>query len=130
VSETGNETTIEFTVSEFNGVFLPNKRMTLTDIRDGVSSTIFVGERSSDVIAANWLGNVEYSENGGWYVVSSTNNPPNSVQPGDFSFDSMHPGIAVLSFVDGSVHNISEDIDQSTFAAMGTLWGGELVSDY
>jgi len=130
VSETGEEITVEYTVSEFNGAFLPNKRTTFSDIRDGASSTILLGERSSDVIAASWLGNVEYSENGGWYVVASTINPPNSVQPGDFSFDSMHPGIAVLSFVDGSVHNISENIDQSTFAAMGTLWGGELVSDF
>ena len=47
--------------------------------------------------------------------------------PADFG--SFHEGGAFFCFADGQVRFLSENIDQSTFSALGTRAGNELVDD-
>lgn len=84
--------------------------MDLANVLDGESTTIVVGESTSDQA---WMLP-------GAVSVSGT---PNS---GPFS--SRHTGGANFLFCDGAVKFLSDNIDAATFAAMGTPNGNEAVS--
>jgi len=131
-----------------NGVFLRNRRMKIVDIKDGLSNTLFVGERASNMSHATWTGAVT----GG--VVPAQQYPDSADQlanaeasaalvlahgsrshiPNDqlvFDADavsSFHPAGVNFLFGDGSVHNISNSIDGATYEALLTRAGGELAS--
>jgi prepilin-type N-terminal cleavage/methylation domain-containing protein/prepilin-type processing-associated H-X9-DG protein len=131
-----------------NGVFLRNRRMKMVDIKDGLSNTLFVGERASNMSHATWTGAVT----GG--VVPAQRYPDSANQlanaeasaalvlahgsrshiPNDqlvFDADavsSFHPAGVNFLFGDGSVHNISNSIDGATYEALLTRAGGELAS--
>jgi uncharacterized protein DUF1559 len=47
----------------------------------------------------------------------------------DAPFSSMHEGGAFFLFADGQVRFLSENVDSSTYAALGTRAGNELVDD-
>jgi prepilin-type N-terminal cleavage/methylation domain-containing protein/prepilin-type processing-associated H-X9-DG protein len=47
---------------------------------------------------------------------------------GQFGFRSLHPGGANFLFGDGSVHFLKESIDLTTYRAISTIQGGEIVS--
>jgi prepilin-type N-terminal cleavage/methylation domain-containing protein/prepilin-type processing-associated H-X9-DG protein len=131
-----------------NGVFLRNKRMRIADVTDGLSNTLFVGERATNMSSATWTGAVT----GG--VVPAQRYPDPASQlanaelasalvlshgsrshiPNDnlvFDADaasSYHIGGVNFLFGDGSVHSISNAIDGTTYEALLTRAGGEPVS--
>lgn len=69
-------------------------------------------------------------------MVGWTGEPPN--HPGNSlvhfhafaQFNSEHPGVANFAFADGSVRNISDDIEQRLFRSLGTIAGGEVVKEF
>jgi len=131
-----------------NGVFLRNHPMRLGDISDGLSNTLFVGERCSNMSDSTWTGAVT---NG---VVPAKRYPNRADQlanaeaasalvlshgsrshiPNDnlvFDADatsSFHAGGVNFLFGDGSVHVISNTIDGLVYEALLTRAGGEPVS--
>ena len=133
-----------------NGVFIRNRKMRLTDIKDGLSKTLFVGERATNMSSMTWTGAVlggvvpaqrypnpadqlANAEAAAALVLShgSRDHIPND----DLVFDadatsSYHPGVVNFLFCDGSVHIIGSDIDGVVYEALLTRAGGETIDGY
>ena len=132
-----------------DGIFWLNSwtfPLRLTDIADGTSTTLMIGE---DIYIADTpvgTGGTGYAPGASWVESAETiltcAIPPNVRRPNgqayDFSFDhndawgfkSRHPGGVQFAFADGSVHFVSDKIALGTYRAMGTIRGNEPVAEY
>ena len=125
-----------------DGVFYPWSSTRVTDIRDGSSNTIAIGERLHELRV--WTrGSCDVPGSPGRMCVASAKNitwPMNSDPkvvcyadcPGartclfnDLFFGSRHPGGAHFAFADGSVHFLSEAIQFEIYEDLATKAGGE-----
>jgi prepilin-type N-terminal cleavage/methylation domain-containing protein/prepilin-type processing-associated H-X9-DG protein len=131
-----------------NGLFLRNRGVRASEILDGMSQTIAVGERGACLVKTPWAG----APNGGISVLSS--NAPIRFWAGNSSvghgpelvvahvdevtlngdgtapddFYSAHPGGAFFLFADGSVRFLHDTIRLDILRALCTRDGGEIVS--
>jgi prepilin-type N-terminal cleavage/methylation domain-containing protein/prepilin-type processing-associated H-X9-DG protein len=128
-----------------NGVLYRNSAVRIADVRDGMSNTIFVGERSSDLALATWTGSVS---NGvvppqppvvaplgdapvlvlGRTGTAAAAFPPNGPVAHVADFHSLHPGGVQFLFGDGAVQRVGPSVTPAVWAALGTRAGGEAVS--
>ncbi len=126
-----------------NGIFYRNSKTRLTDITDGNSSTIAIGERATLFCPAGWAGAVS----GGTVQVQPT--APVSIVSVDeapvavmcrygskqlnapisepFDFFTPHTAACHFLFADGSVHAIPFSTDVGTMRALCTINGGETI---
>jgi prepilin-type N-terminal cleavage/methylation domain-containing protein/prepilin-type processing-associated H-X9-DG protein len=131
-----------------NGVFLRNRRMRLADITDGLSNTLFVGERATNMSSVTWTGAVTggvvpaqrypdpadqlaNAELASALVLShgSRSHIPNDTLVFDAdATSSYHTSGVNFLFGDGSVHSISNTINGLLYEALLTRAGGEAVS--
>jgi prepilin-type N-terminal cleavage/methylation domain-containing protein/prepilin-type processing-associated H-X9-DG protein len=141
-----------------DGFFVPaDKRLGLrptrdSDIADGMSKTLAVGERTyvfwDWMRGADWSGippsrvcteaskNIVYPINSdvkqiGYYVGDSEapTGGPFKLLLNDLFFGSYHPGGAQFSFADGSVHMLSDAIEFNVFQDLSTIAGND-VNDW
>ena len=141
------------------GVFFRNSRIKIAEVTDGMSNTIFVGERSSNHAPSTWTGAVAGGRCPAWMAVQPPSPyalpPAPAYDNADFGealvlahgnashlpnadfpvfdpdvFYSYHPGGANFLFGDGSVHFLSSGIDPFTYQYLCTIAGGELLSDW
>jgi prepilin-type N-terminal cleavage/methylation domain-containing protein/prepilin-type processing-associated H-X9-DG protein len=142
-----------------DGVFYRNSRITAGKVMDGLSKTIFVGERSSDHSPSTWTGAVAGGQCPAWMAGPA---PPYSPPPGpaydnaDFgealvlahcnathvpsadipifdpdTFYSMHPGKGANFLLgDGSVQYLTQEIDPVAYQYLATIAGGELTAGF
>jgi prepilin-type processing-associated H-X9-DG protein len=130
------------------GVFYRNSQIRLSDITDGTSTTIMIGDRAWSHAMAPWAGAV----NGGivrggprnaWRfsadaaypapnfccvqanAINSTNDPDGSLD----EFFSQHSGGVNIVFADGGARFVHQDIHPAVLLALGTRAGGEVVSE-
>jgi prepilin-type N-terminal cleavage/methylation domain-containing protein/prepilin-type processing-associated H-X9-DG protein len=137
-----------------NGPFFRNSRTRMADVTDGLSNTIFAGERSGNHAPSTWTGAVPGGRCPAWMATQPPS--PYSPPPGpaydnaDFGealvlahgnathlpnadfpifdpdvFYSMHPQGANFLFGDGSVHFLSSSINPYTYQYLCTIAGGE-----
>jgi len=105
------------------------------DVRDGLSQTFMIGEWDHGGMKDRW--NTTYI--GHWNIGSRNwlvlRYPINSRLPGFtdyrqlYRFASNHEGGAFFCFGDGAVRFISENIDQTTYQALGTRARNEILDD-
>jgi prepilin-type N-terminal cleavage/methylation domain-containing protein/prepilin-type processing-associated H-X9-DG protein len=143
-----------------DGPFYRNSHTRFADVTDGLSNSIFVGERSGNHSPSTWTGAVTGGRCPAWMAVTPP--APYSPPPGapydnaDFdeafvlahgnathvpsadlpfydpdTFYSMHSGRgANFLFGDGSVHFLNSSIDPATYQALATMAGGETATDW
>jgi prepilin-type N-terminal cleavage/methylation domain-containing protein/prepilin-type processing-associated H-X9-DG protein len=107
------------------GTFFHNSFLQLAEVTDGLSQTIFVGERASDRGYATWVGTPPGDECFPAMILASTENPLNYRGPHAHGFSSFHPGGANFLLGDGSVRFLSQTIEFTAYQAMSTRAGGE-----
>jgi prepilin-type N-terminal cleavage/methylation domain-containing protein/prepilin-type processing-associated H-X9-DG protein len=120
-----------------NGMFLYVNRRKATQVRDGLSHTIFVGET---------IGNDQEESVNCWMIGSRylhsmrTTDYPINTQPGqgtalnlygyiaNGAFASNHPQGANFAYGDGHVTFFNENIAQPTYRGLSTIAGGEIAN--
>jgi prepilin-type N-terminal cleavage/methylation domain-containing protein/prepilin-type processing-associated H-X9-DG protein len=141
------------------GAFYRNSNITIAHVTDGLSNTIFVGERSGDHAPVTWTGAVPGGRCPAW--MADTPARPNSPPPGaaydnadfgeafvlshcnathlpnaDFpiydpdTFYSRHTSGANFLLGDGSVRFITGGVNPTTYQALSTIAGGENLSNW
>jgi prepilin-type N-terminal cleavage/methylation domain-containing protein len=108
-----------------DGVFFRDERLSVGEIADGLSNTFFVGERSSDVATATWVGVVSGGEHAPCRVVGTSVHILNDEDDEYHVFSSQHPGGAHFLLGDGSVHFVRETIELPVFRALCTRADGD-----
>jgi prepilin-type processing-associated H-X9-DG protein len=139
---------------------LHGARQTIGSIADGLSNTIFVGEEAYKLNSSYPISNSSLDLQGAmrrkalWHTGSDSidcqfsyneaigstgvpmNLPPVNANSGDaleayiVSFGSNHTAGANFLFGDGSVHFLATSINPTTYSALGTRAGGEVVGNY
>jgi prepilin-type N-terminal cleavage/methylation domain-containing protein len=116
-----------------NGViFETNRPLRITDVRDGTSNTIMIGEALTGKDYQNsWC----HMDN----AIATCAYPPNAKSPvtgkdyppdqwwNRYAFTSNHTGGVQFALADGSVRFIADTVPLDVFRALGTRAGGEVV---
>jgi len=119
-----------------DGVMVFQRWFGFADITDGLSETFLVGERRSKAYPSTWMGVFAGGDMAPGRVVAVASTPPNSsvstaTGPSDmYNFSSFHPTGTNFLCADGSVHLISETIEQSVYWALCTRANGDLTNGY
>lgn len=118
------------TSCEGDGVFFLNEGVREREVRDGLSQTFSVGERSSRWAPSTWVGVVGDDGCAPGRVVGIGLFPPNSqLEEEHYShnFSSFHPSGTHFVTADGAVRMIDDQIDQTVYRAMCTRAGREVT---
>jgi prepilin-type processing-associated H-X9-DG protein len=135
------------------GLFYRNSKLAARDIVDGLSQTLAVGERSSNLSPVTWTGRVP----GGWSFATPSsrggtvlsnplpepafvmilgpvgtddgNRTPNDPQAHIEDFWSWHTGGAHFLMADGAVRFLSDHIDAALYRAAATRHGHEPIEN-
>ena len=120
--------------SDGNGVLFNLSRTKVSEITDGTSNTLLIGEIPGGEPGSH-LGQYWAS----WNVMDTHNGinltmrlnqigvPTNPWDVDIFSFGSHHPGGCHFLYADGSTHFVSETISQHVLESLTTRSGGETL---
>ncbi|HEV3258680.1 MAG TPA: DUF1559 domain-containing protein [Gemmataceae bacterium] len=138
----GNDGVDDFTTPAHTGAFVRGvKGFRMADIADGLSNTLFVGDRIGQLSYSTWVGGPTgalnpFLEAPGNYGAEVTllmchAGPTGPNTPGVYDADSTSSphrrGVPFL-FGDGSVHFLTNGIDIPVWMALATRAGGEAIS--
>lgn len=127
--------------SGVGGLLHEMSSLSLSDVTDGASQTLLLGERVVDVsisgslpYTAGWFGQLAYPDGYEYRSVPHMDAlaafPINRSLTGAQHFSSRHRGGAYFCLADGAVRFLSENIDGVLFQSLGTPAGGESVGEF
>jgi prepilin-type N-terminal cleavage/methylation domain-containing protein len=126
-----------------DGVFSRNSQTRLSQIIDGLSKTLMIGERQNGPFRGGvelnnhfeyettWAASVrdidDATDDHGHMTLFQTGHTPNDALSDDRDVSASHEGLAQFLRCDGSVEPVAEDVDFALYNAMGTRAGGEAI---
>jgi prepilin-type N-terminal cleavage/methylation domain-containing protein len=119
---------IEESPAAGEGVFFFHSRTRLAEVTDGLSNTLFIGERDAQRGNSLWAGVVQGANAAMARVVGIADHAPNDPHHHFDDFASYHPGGVHFLAGDGSVQRINNQIDMNVYQALCTRGGGEAAS--
>ncbi|MCA9118046.1 MAG: DUF1559 domain-containing protein, partial [Planctomycetaceae bacterium] len=133
----GTETPIDV---ENTGVMFLNSGIRFEQIHDGLTYTIFVGEKPREKDSLGWMSGTRSSlrNTGSLVKIDSRTGRASEQQPEGAEpdllhvggFGSWHEGGLHVAMGDGSVRFLSENIDRSVLGQLGNRSDGELMQPF
>ncbi len=108
-----------------DGTFYHLSATRFSNIRDGLSHTMLVGERSSGHGYSTWLGVIPEGAEAMARILGIADHPPNYADGHLDDFRSEHPGGANFVLGDGSVRFVSDQTPLNIYHALATRAGDE-----
>ncbi|MDO4557728.1 MAG: DUF1559 domain-containing protein, partial [Planctomycetia bacterium] len=110
-----------------DGAFYHNSELAMSAFTDGLSNTIFVGERTPRKRhVSTWVGMPPGAHCSAALIVGSLASGFRNTGD-DHGFSSDHPSGANFLFGDCSVHFVSDSVNSAVIRAQGTRSGGEVL---
>ena len=153
--DTSDDVNLDATPDDSAGPFYRNSRIGFGDIKDGTSNSLAVGERTNGPILNQdgtpigvpphpnfenvWFAAIRDidvpDDDHGHMVLFDAEYGPNQARGdgtgADRGVSAPHQGLAQFVFLDGSTHSIDDQIEISTYRALASINGGEVVpSDF
>lgn len=116
-----------------DGAFFLNSRIRFSDVTDGLSATLLVGERVSRSDRGwlyTWAGVVAGGQDSIERILGDTDVTPNRDLIHMDEFASYHAGGAQFVLGDGSVRFISTNIDLTVYRGLASRSGGEVTGEF
>jgi prepilin-type N-terminal cleavage/methylation domain-containing protein len=118
-----------------DGAFFHNSRIRFSDITDGLSTTLLVGERRTRPEPAfnwnsTWVGVVEGGDEAIVRILGTADHTPNHALAHFDDFSSYHSGGCHFVLGDGSVRFVSANIDLGVYQRTCTRAGGDVVGEF
>jgi prepilin-type N-terminal cleavage/methylation domain-containing protein len=131
-----------------NGVLFLNSKIRFEDVTDGVSNTIFIGEKFAGASSLGWMSGTRATLRNSTSInmnrpaqfggPSPIPMPPGGEEPGQAQnpllqvggFGSYHSGICQFALGDGSVRIIGENIAPAVLIQLGNRADGQLMGEY
>ncbi len=123
------------------GIFSRNSSIRLASVKDGLSQTLFAGERHNGdfgyedsaghfVAETVWPGAIRElpDDDHGHTTLFQTGHTPSSREQDDRDAASRHPGVTSFLFGDGSVRFLKDTISLTIYQALSTRNKGEVIS--
>jgi prepilin-type N-terminal cleavage/methylation domain-containing protein/prepilin-type processing-associated H-X9-DG protein len=116
-----------------HGVLFLNSHVTLNDVTDGASHTIYVGEKLADADDLGWMSGTRATLRNTSTAPSAeilVPKPSKAATPNDLSvggFASEHPGSCNYLFGDGRADTVSNYINMNVFQSLGNRADGKML---
>ena len=110
-----------------DGTFYGNSKTTFRDFLDGMSSTIMLGEPTTELGSSIWHGVIPGATEAEARIIGSVDHKPNSHARHFDDFSSQHPGGTNFTSADGSVRFNTEIIDLNVYQGLATRHNHEVI---
>ena len=98
-----------------NGCFVMRHGHRFSEITNGLSHVLMIGERTSRKLASTWLGIDTAGEDAAGRITGYNDLGPNRNDADECEFDSRHSGHVNFAWADGHVASVNDDIDRQIY---------------